>query len=79
MNITHLTYEYDVYYYGEKLNNIIDMEYEVIASTAYGKHYVEIDITYIDGHIKHIKDISSRIVFVKRNESNRPLFAKEEE
>lgn len=79
MNITHLTYEYDVYYNGEKLNNIIDMEYEVIAITVNGKHYVEIDITYIDGHIKHIKDISSRIAFVKRNESSRPRLAKEEE
>lgn len=79
MNITHLTYDYDVYYNGEKLDNIVDMEYEVIASTANGKHYIEIDITYIDGHIKHIKDISSRIAFVKRNESSRPWFAKEEE
>lgn len=77
MNITHLTYDYDVYYNGEKLNNIIDMEYEVIASTTDGKHYVEIDITYIDGHTKHIKDISSRIAFVKRNERNRLCYAKE--
>lgn len=79
MNITHLTYEYDVYYNGEKLDNILDMEYKVIAITVNGKHYVEIDITYIDGHIKHIKDISSRIAFVKRNESSRPRLAKEEE
>lgn len=77
MNITHLTYDYDVFYNGEKLNNIIDMEYEVIASTIGGKHYVEIDITYIDGHIKHIKDISSRIAFVKRNERNKLCYAKE--
>ena len=79
MNITHLTYDYDVYYNGEKLDNILDMEYEVIASAVNGKHYVEIDITYIDGHIKHIKDLSSRIAFVKRNESSRPRLAKEEE
>lgn len=79
MNITHLIYEYDVYYNGEKLDNILDMEYKVIASTADGKHYVEIDITYIDGHIKHIEDISSRIAFVKRNKSNRLCSGKEEE
>ena len=79
MNITQLTYDYDVYYNGEKLDNILDMGYEVIASTANGKHYIEIDITYIDGHIKHIKDISSRIAFVKRNKSNRLCSAKEEE
>lgn len=79
MNITYLTYDYDVYHNGEKLDNILDMEYKVIAITVNGKHYVEIDITYIDGHIKHIKDISNRIAFVKRNESSRPRLAKEEE
>ena len=78
MNITHLTYDYDVYYDGEKLDNILDMEYEVIASTVNGKHYAEIDITYIDGYIKHIKDLSNRIAFVKRNERSRPRLAKEE-
>lgn len=79
MNITHLTYDYDVYYDGEKLDNILDMEYEVIASTVNGKHYAEIDITYIDGHIKHIKDLSNRIAFVKRNERSKLCSAKEEE
>lgn len=81
MNITHLTYEYDVYYNGEKLNNIIDMEYEVIASTIGGNDYVEISITYIDdnGNMKHINTVSKNIKFEKRNESSRPWFAKEEE
>lgn len=79
MNITHLTYDYDVYYNGENLDNILDMEYEVLASTIGGNYYVEISITYIDGHIKHIKDSSSRIAFVKRNESSRPRLATEEE
>lgn len=79
MNITDLTYYYDVYYDGEKLDNIIDMEYEVIASTVNGKYYAEIDITYIDGHIKHIKDLSNRIAFVKRNERSKLCSAKEEE
>lgn len=79
MNITHLTYDYDVYHNGEKLNNIIDMEYEVIASTVDGKHYVEIDITYIDdnGNMKHINTDSKNIKFEKRNERDRPWFAKE--
>lgn len=81
MNITYLTYDYDVYYNGEKLDNILDMEYKVIAIAVNGKHYVEISITYIDSnsYMKHIKDISSRIAFVKRNESSRPRLAKEEE
>lgn len=81
MNITYLTYEYDVYYNGEKLNNIIDMEYEVIASTIGGNDYVEISITYIDdnGNVKHIHTDSRNIKFEKRNESSRPCFAKEEE
>lgn len=78
MNITHLTYDYDIYYNGEKLDNIIDMEYEVIAGTIGGNYSVYIGITYIDGHIKHIKDISSRIAFVKRNESSKLCSAKEE-
>lgn len=78
MNITHLTYDYDVYYNGEKLDNILDMEYEILTNTI-GNYSIYIDITYIDSHIKHIKDISSRIVFVKRNESSRPWFAKEKE
>lgn len=81
MNITHLTYDYDVYYNGEKLDNILDMEYEVIASTIGGNDYVEISITYIDdnGNVKHIHTDSRNIKFVKRNESSRPWFAKEEE
>lgn len=81
MNITDLTYYYAVYYNGEKLDNILDMEYEVIASTVSGKHYVEISITYIDsnGYMKHINCDSKDIKFEKRNESSRPYFAKEEE
>lgn len=81
MNITDLTYDYDVYYNGEKLDNILDMEYEVIASTVSGKHYVDISITYIDsnGYMKHINCDSKDIKFEKRNESSRPYFAKEEE
>lgn len=83
MNITHLTHDYDVFYInkGKNLDNILDMEYNVLASTAGGNCYVEISITYIDDddHIKHIKDISSRIAFVKRNKSNRLCSGKEEE
>lgn len=84
MNITHLTYDYDVFYInkGKNLDNILDMEYEVLASTIYGNYYyVEISITYIDGNgnIKHIKSDSQNIKFEKRNESSRPWFAKEEE
>ena len=81
MNITQLTYDYDVYYKSEKLDNVLDMEYEVLASTVAGKHYVEINITYIDdnGYIKHISRNSNDIKFEKRNESSRPYFAKEEE
>lgn len=81
MNIIYLTYEYDVYYNGEKLNNIIDMEYEVIASTIGGNDYVEISITYIDynGNMKHIHTDSKNIKFEKRNESSRLCVAKEGE
>lgn len=83
MNITHLTYDYDVFYInkGKNLDNILDMEYEVIASTIDGIYYVEINITYIDsnGYIKHINSNSENIKFTKRNESSRPYFAKEEE
>lgn len=81
MNITHLTYEYDVYYNGKNLDNILDMEYKVLASTIGGEYHVEISITYIDsnGHIKHINCDSRDIKFEKRNESSRPYFAKEEE
>lgn len=80
MNITHLTYDYDVYYKSEKLDNILDMEYEVLTSTFDGNSYIEISITYIadDGYIKHISRNSNDIKFVKRNESSRPYFAKEE-
>ena len=83
MNITHLTYDYDIYYInkGENLDNILDMEYEVIASTIDGIYYVEINITYIDsnGYIKHINSNSENIKFTKRNERNRLCYAKEEE
>ena len=78
MNITHLTYDYDVYYNGEKLDNILDMEYEILTNTI-GNYSIYIDITYIDSHIKHIKDISSRIAFVKRNKSSRLCSGKEKE
>lgn len=81
MNITHLTYEYDVYYKSEKLDNILDMEYKVLASTIGGNYYIDISITYIDsnGYIKHINCDSRDIKFEKRNKSTRPCFAKEEE
>ena len=83
MNITHLTYDYDVFYInkGKNLDNILDMEYEVLASTIDGISYVEINITYIDrnGYIKHIKSNSENIKFTKRNESSRLCVAKEEQ
>ena len=81
MNITDLTYHYDVYYRSEKLDNILDMEYEVLTSTIDGNSYIEISITYIDdnGYIKHISRNSNDIEFEKRNKSSRPYFAKEEE
>ena len=81
MNITYLTYDYDVYYKSGKLGNILDMEYEVLTSTIDGNSYIEISITYIDdnGYIKHISRNSNDIKFEKRNESSRPYFAKEEE
>ena len=83
MNITHLTYDYDVFYInkGENLDNILDMEYKVLASTIGGNYYVDISITYIDGNsnIKHIESDSQNIKFEKRNESSRPWLAKEEE
>ena len=82
MNITHLTYDYDVFYInkGENLDNILDMEYKVPASTTGGNYYVEISITYIDsnGYMKHM-NCSKEIKFEKRNKSSRPYFAKEEE
>lgn len=81
MNITHLTYDYDVYYKSENLDNILDMEYKVPASTTGGDYYVEISITYIDsnGYMKHMNCDSKNIKFEKRNKSSRPYFAKEEE
>lgn len=83
MNVTHLTYDYNIYYInkGEYLDNILDMEYEVIAGTINGNYYVEINITYIDvdGCIRHIRCDSKNIKFIKRNESSRPYFAKEKE
>lgn len=83
MNITHLTYDYDVYYRSEKLDNILDMEYEVLTSTMYDDdyYYAKISITYIDGNsnIKHIESDSQNIKFEKRNKSNRLCSGKEEE
>lgn len=83
MNITHLTYDYDVFYInkGKNLDNILDMEYKVLASTIGGEYHVEISITYIDdnGNMKHINTDSKNIKFEKRNESSRPRLAKEEE
>lgn len=81
MNIAYLTYDYDVYYKSEKLDNILDMEYKVLASTIGGNCYVDISITYIDsnGYIKHINFDSRDIKFEKRNESSRLCVAKEEE
>ena len=79
MNITHLTYDYDVYYKSEKLDNILDMEYEVLTSTIDGNSYIEISITYIDdnGYIKHISRNSNDIKFEKRNERSKLCSAKE--
>ena len=83
MNITHLTYHYDVYYRSEKLDNILDMEYEVLTSTMYDDYYyyAKISITYIDGNsnIKHIESDSQNIKFEKRNERSKLCSAKEEE
>lgn len=83
MNITHLTYDYDIFYInkGENLDNILNMEYEVLTSTIDGIYYVEINITYIDrnGYIKHINSNSENIKFTKRNKSNRLCSGKEEE
>ena len=81
MNITHLTYHYDVYYKSENLDNILDMEYKVLASTIGGNYYVDISITYIDsnGYIKHIESDSQNIKFEKRNERSKLCSAKEEE
>lgn len=81
MNITHLTYDYDVYYNGEKLDNILDMEYEVLAGIIGGYSRVNISITYIDGNgnMKHISNDSKNIKFVKRNERSKLCSAKEEE
>lgn len=69
MNITNLTYNYDIYYDDKKLDNILDMEYNVIASTISGNHYVEISISYINsyGNMQHIRTNSNHIKFVKRN------------
>lgn len=82
MNMTYLTYEYDVFYIneGKNLDNIIDMEYKVLASTIGGNDYVEISITYIDdnGNMKHIHTDSKNIKFEKRNEGSRLCVAKEE-
>ena len=83
MNITHLTYDYDVFYInkGKNLDNILDMEYKVPASTTGGNYYVEISITHIDsnGYMKHMNCDSKNIKFVKRNESSKLCSAKEEE
>lgn len=68
MNIKYLTQHYDVYYKGEKLNNILEMDYEVVANTIRGDHLVEIEITYIDGydHLQHITTLSDGIEFKKK-------------
>lgn len=68
MSIKYLTQHYDVYYKGEKLDNILEMDYEVVASTVGGEPYVEIDITYIDryNHLKHITTLSDYIKFEKK-------------
>lgn len=68
MSITYLTQRYDIYYKGEKLNNIVEMDYEVVASTVRGEHTVEIEITYIDryNHLKHITTLSDGIEFKKK-------------
>lgn len=68
MSITYLTQRYDIYYKGEKLDNILEMDYEVIASTIRGEHTVEIEITYIDryNHLKHIITLSDGIQFEKK-------------
>lgn len=80
MNITYLTYDYDVYHNGKKLYNILNIEYEVLPGViGDGHRYMEISITYMDDHIKHIKDISSRIAFAKRNEVSKLCHAKEDE
>ena len=68
MNITGLTSKYDIYYKGEKLDNILEMDYDVVASTIRGEHRVEIEITYIDryNHLKHITTLSDGIEFKKK-------------
>lgn len=71
MNITGLTSKYDIYYKGEKLNNILEMDYDVIASAIRGEHTVEIEITYIDryNHLKHITTLSDGIQFEKKEDN----------
>ena len=68
MNITGLTSKYDIYYRDEKLDNILEMDYEVVANTIRGEHRVEIEITYIDGydHLQHITTLSDGIEFKKK-------------
>lgn len=68
MSIKYLTQHYDVYYNSEKLDTILNMDYEVVTSTIGGKHYVEIDITYIscNGILKHITTLSDSIKFKKK-------------
>lgn len=68
MSIKYLTQRYDIYYKGEKLDNILEMDYDVIASTIRGEHSVEIEITYIDryNHLKHITTLSDGIQFEKK-------------
>lgn len=72
MNITGLTSNYDIYYNGEKLNTILNMDYEVVTSTIGGHRYVEIDITYIgrNGILKHITTLSDKVEF-KKKEGNK--------
>lgn len=68
MSIKYLTQHYDIYYKGEKLDNILEMDYEVVASTIHGEYRVEIEITHIDryNHLKHITTLSDGIEFKKK-------------
>lgn len=79
MNITHLTYDYDVYYHDEKLDNILDIEYDSMSRNFLGDSCVNITIIYIDDTIREIKTTSNYVKFVKRNERFKPCLAKEDE
>lgn len=68
MSIKYLTQHYDIYYKDEKLDNILEMDYEVVANTIRGDYLVEIEITYIDryNHLKHITTLSDDVKFEKK-------------